>query len=961
MFSPGTASSVTIPLQGQSDDTQNILTQSGEDESLTKIIPNNEIDQDDYAISGPDEPTLDHFQNQVFLRKGDLVDLPTGSQPILAIFVRTVEDQNQYYTIRGEWTHMHAGQSQFAIPNFVHPNELNDLLPFLPARQIANDEIDRLQPMATNAPRGVGARVIKKMLLFQQTADDIFRENANRVNRAYEIAAPLSPNRVRLYKSLQEISLKVFQEHDASKISPEMMWVVHRSLLSSQNVVWDVMNYRHNPVYEIHPQQSLDDLNQVKKWMREFQEGVIEDGTEPSGPNPASKVMTRPQNPILTFVWKARITVEQSRRTRALSPSGGLGPSSVKVEPKEPETKSFRTVLLDSFDRNEQIILQYFDAWATCHIINRHTNLASLGPMILRAVGMYDGFALDQAVGFTFLQELGIHAPWENRTVHLLRNMTLPVRTRLSEETIQLRDEACRSLSEVVPRDAMKDFRKDWGELPVFCIDSVGTLDLDDGVSLQPIADDPSMFWVHIHIANPSAFLSPESAAARYAAQLSESVYLPECKFPMLPPAFTENHLSLTRNRPCITFSTKMTTNGAVVERQISHGVVHNVHRVSPRTLSRELGLGHEPQTACLLSVGGPFPADTTDQSHQTGNEGLAKSHVDILHRLLRLSETTHRRRTEAGARDIYSSVRGKGTYPHVRLSDITESSTVEDVKARRYEGDPAIVLETSTRSLEIVEKMVSDLMVLAGEVAAAWCSERNIPIPYRGILRNPEPASSPEDFRRVIIDPKVAKYGSAPTIDVLRYTKLLGISQASASPVEHVALGLPAYCKATSPLRRYVDIYTHWQIEAALRYEAETGASLIGSTDDSYLPFSRPQVEEYASTVRNRERKIAFTRNSSMRHWVTQALFRAFYFNEAPLPETFEVCIQRSDVQDKLGVAGAMEAYNFKVDVTKNALVDQEGGFQQGDRWECKLLTVNNYLMKGIVDPIRLIERDPR
>ncbi len=55
-------------------DTQNLVTQSGEDDSFTAIT-RDEVDDEDDVEFQPEETTPDIFAHQVFLRRGDLVEL----------------------------------------------------------------------------------------------------------------------------------------------------------------------------------------------------------------------------------------------------------------------------------------------------------------------------------------------------------------------------------------------------------------------------------------------------------------------------------------------------------------------------------------------------------------------------------------------------------------------------------------------------------------------------------------------------------------------------------------------------------------------------------------------------------------------------------------------------------------------------------------------------------------------
>ena len=267
------------------------------------------------------------------------------------------------------------------------------------------------------------------------------------------------------------------------------------------------------------------------------------------------------------------------------------------------------------------------------------------------------------------------------------------------------------------------------------------------------------------------------------------------------------------------------------------------------------------------------------------------------------------------------------------------------------------IAIKQRTDNYGPAQKMVSNMMVLAGEICANWCRDRNIPIPYRGIVRNPEPASSPELFKKEVIDVSVEKNGHASSRELMQYLRLLGRPAASTSPLQHFALGLPAYCKATSPLRRYVDLLTHWQVEAALRQEAKTGTSLIGNTDDSYLPFDRETMDEYAKVSLYQERKLRNAAASSRLHWIIQALFRAFYFKEAPLPETFKVTVLRI----YKGVPqGLLNGWEIRVHLQwVGPAASQAEAIKAGDLWEARISTIEPYLKRVHMEPIRLIKQD--
>ena len=848
----------------------------------------------------------------------------------------------------------------------MDPDDLNEILPYLPAEEVVEEKMERLQPIDVHAPRDAGAKVIKQLSHFNQTTDAVFRQHAARLSRLYEIIAPSGPLADRINMSLKDIAMKVLKIEDPSALTPPMMWAVHKAVTQCQNIKWDEMSYRQNPTFGILPQQSLKQISQVRKWVREYQESKVQETATASLSDTDSTLMKtrRSLNPIATFVEKARFAIQQSRQARSLSNTGLVGSSSTSVDIGNKDGLPYKEICVQEFNDNDKAIIHYLDAWTTSSYLNPKTNLAALGPMILRAIGMYEDFELNKLRGYSLLQELGVITPWENRTVHQLLNLNLPGHDSGSGVASRLLSDADREAKDFEPKDSMNGLRKDWGQMPVFCIDNAETLERDDGVSVELVDEDPSVCWLHIHIANPSAFITPDSAIARFAASLSETVYFPEKKYSMLAPQLTKDHFSLANNRPCLTFSAKVSVDGDVIEKRITPGIVRNVHYLTAEMVARGLGLirtDDESKTITVLTVGGRMPALPADYSDQTAEALIDPGYIKILQKMFELSEATFQKRVLAGARDSSRSFASQSratTVPKVYLGQTTiKPFRIEKKTVRQFEGDPIIALQRTEGDYSPVLSMINNLMVLGGNIAASWCSERNIPIPYRGILRNPEPATPPEVFQRQVLDPQIAKYGFPRLVDLIRYMRLIGQAHASDQPLEHLALGLPAYCKATSPLRRHVDMLTHWQIEAAIRHEAVVGTSLIASADDSYLPFSRAQVEEYAGGAIYREQRIRLAKTMSVRHWICQAIFRAFYFKEAVLPETFEVTTTFGKLR-RGWFPGILKSWNVNVQMKDSPAVARDGGWKAGDVWEAKLLEVDTYYRTLEMEPIRLIER---
>jgi exoribonuclease-2 len=100
---------------------------------------------------------------------------------------------------------------------------------------------------------------------------------------------------------------------------------------------------------------------------------------------------------------------------------------------------------------------------------------------------------------------------------------------------------------------------------------------------------------------------------------------------------------------------------------------------------------------------------------------------------------------------------------------------------------------------------LVAEMMVLAGEVAAGVGAAAGLPLPYRGQLPPVLPSAD-----------ELEALPEGPCRAVLLRSRMTP-SSSGVIPVPHAALGLNAYVQMTSPIRRYADVLTHYQLKAHL------------------------------------------------------------------------------------------------------------------------------------------------
>ncbi|KAL8786351.1 MAG: hypothetical protein Q9213_002848 [Squamulea squamosa] len=949
------------------------IAQSAEDDAASIFEAADNDSRDDLESVNPTGVDQEGDTDDLpFLRSGDVVDMSTLSDSMLAIFTRIVGTQAQFYNVQGKWFHRPIRKVFHVIPRMFSLEELEPILSYLPAEEIDNDALDKLHIMDASIPRSVGAKLLERLQAFHQASAKVYREHLERIDRVHSLVAHEWQRRE---MSLQEIASIVLQKTDMGDLTEVELYTIHKVLIKDSKFRPQAMaKHRNYPIWMVNPLNQLREYEKVKQWLRQHLEVVITQATSPG------EIATSTQrdndaarsNPVSRFVQKARNLIQTSRTHRKVTTYGSMGPSDRQVIPGPSNSDAvFSIATLRAFDAEERIIIEYLKDWVLSMNMPKVGTTWSLSPMLLRAIGMYEGFDLAEGTGSLLLRELGVIAPWENDAVYspLLR---LP--NKYDPQILQLWKNASSSVEAIIQsrehlEDSSAGFRKDWGNISVYCIDKAGAQEIDDGVSVEKINGQDTMFWLHIHIASPAAFVKPGSAIAQYAASLIETHYLPEKVYPMLKPELTQRHFSLANDRPVLTFSAKITSDGEILETEITPGWVRKIKRITPDQIRRELGFGTGAQSdACYTLMVGQHVA--REAPHASKDEPFSPFEIAELRTLHTLgSARRFRRNGRSGSTVTELAFASEVPRPEVYVQRGGMDLTYSPKCARRFLGDPTISWAVSENNLtaearsDEVNMFVTELMVMAGEIAANWCSERNIPIPFRGTIRNPSLITTPEAYKAQVLDPIMEEIGYVPATYRRAYNLLVGSSTLRSSPLPHALLGTQAYTKVTSPLRRYPDMLVHWQIQAALRHEAHHGqGSLIGSMDESYLPFSRAEMDALLPTVAMREQSYKSVLRWSATHWTMQLLHRAFVYKQAPLPSVFDVLVhtERAMLKDESGeTMGSIKQLNgINADLMEDDVSNRSGGYKLGDWWQARIERVETYRGRIKMVPIRLTER---
>ncbi|KAF9790706.1 hypothetical protein BJ322DRAFT_1104361 [Thelephora terrestris] len=401
--------------------------------------------------------------------------------------------------------------------------------------------------------------------------------------------------------------------------------------------------------------------------------------------------------------------------------------------------------------------------------------------------------------------------------------------------------------------DPLEALRHDFGYLPVYVIDDPSASELDDGISIEPIENQPDNHWVHVHVADPTALLPPTHILADRARELSESSYSAHGINQMLPRSkferFSLGHTAANKEpQQVMTYSFKVDRAGDLIDYKVQAAIVKNIHILTYDAVDAALG---------LPSVSPTYPFKLPDLSLPS-HRPIETRHTERLRLLLEVSSRmiANRARLPIFSFSLPSSeIRFANPIPaHLPSpSQQADLSTLRDLKL--YNGFPDMMYfvnspESSTRGSRA---MISEFMKAACRVASRFGVETGTPLVRR---HGAEPFGPDAAAIKKLIASR-DDYGIVDEYEAARCSVSLPRSVNTLTPKCHWSMGIPdgeGYVRVTSPLRRYADLVAHWQIKQAL----------LAMSDPARYPkgkrtvFGEEWLTQYARelTFRDRERK---------------------------------------------------------------------------------------------------------
>ncbi|CAG8492544.1 13435_t:CDS:2 [Ambispora gerdemannii] len=561
---------------------------------------------------------------------------------------------------------------------------------------------------------------------------------------------------------------------------------------------------------------------------------------------------------------------------------------------------------------------------------------------ILKPLKLYEGL-LDRDCAIQFMIDIGMWAPWENLSVYEtsmelnghgmskardeaikhslnlaknLINTRSPFRSnydKSKDSPLLIKSLPNLGAEEFYPRDICEEIRYDFGDAQVYTIDDIKAHEIDDGVSIErinPHESNSSGFWVHVHIADPSAYIHPDHQFAKDASRRVQTVYFPERVYPMIPAILSEKRFSLGVNaersdNSVMSFSIKLSNDGQILDYKVRPGIIRRIQKLNYDAVDTILSWDNIPggkEEAMSLRKNfyfHPRPISLCEdiKSNNDNTKRILKNSQKDLLDLQKLTLIHMRNRIKNGGFNF--------SLPSCNVS-VSPSplpiTTPNPNSPSEFSGLPIIETSLDRFSHSPSRLMVAELMIMAGRVASRYCAEHKVPI----IFRNQQiPNSIKVEKLLSQID---LNTGCLPPVTALKARSIMSSAEISTRPGHHWVMGiLDGYSKVTSPLRRYSDLVAHWQIKASLL--------------DMKPPFSTEQISQMLPHIQYRERESKKVDMRSTKFWVCMLIKRLSESNN--LPELS--CISLEDINGEKTAYGALVrefGINAKLKTSYNAKI---------------------------------------
>jgi len=748
----------------------------------------------------------------------------------MGIYLRETPGQStgDFLTPQGMVRRTHTARIAFALQSFLPREAVDTFVAYY--EKVEKFETERgavEQKQGIVSSRGVSTPLLEPVREFVLEAKAMYAERCRELEGLYQkLAHETEVRRV----TTGEAAGMVFGDDPGSA----EVYATHLALMGDGlRYVGDKGFHRITSRFRVRSKKDLEMVDSVTEWVRKS--SVVFD---------ARGFGSQAEGPMKDFIQRAKYLIDLSRRLRKTKPEQ----SGVQVERVE-----LPQMLWTPSDRKFiDFMKARMKSWGL-----QHTPIDGLVPYVLRETRRYPEKMLDGSCTYDFLTEIGAFSPWENMALQQ-DNQNIPGygmsrQADIDEARIKSFNES--RFEDLNLTDCLKGVRKDWGDMKVFCVDDATAHEIDDGMSIEKLSDTET--WIHVHIANPTAFLPPAHWISQVAENRVTTKYLDPHVFRMLPKPISDA-LGVRPGGTVLTFSAKTNTDtGEIIDYKIEPGTVNKVHRITYDELGRLLSIKQHPKR---ILTAGDIPAPRISDKGALSRL-TKKDNADLRH-LHKCYLALTRRRVRNGMISLRNV-----NYSYSISPEAATVSTGADLFAPNpilYRGYPGIQVTIDKQpELHGPGDMVAEFMILANTVLAQYAQKHRLPMPYRTLQYNPARPDLVLKFTHEIM-PTRDEYGVASrgVLDDLSTYMSVGFSRLTTEPGPHKLLGLPSgYVKGTSPLRRYSDMVAHWNIQAHLLSQP--------------LPFPLPALASALPTVDLKERMANFGINETRRFWGTACIHR--------------------------------------------------------------------------------------
>lgn len=387
--------------------------------------------------------------------------------------------------------------------------------------------------------------------------------------------------------------------------------------------------------------------------------------------------------------------------------------------------------------------------------------------------------------------------------------------------------------------DPMAKVRQDFGDTPVYCIDSETAHEIDDGIAIRKENDT---YVVTIHVANPTSFLKQDSALSKIAYSKGTTVYLPEGATMMLPDILAKvcglNGTGKTR-----TIAIEFALGAGNIDTYLN--LVKAGESMPGDAVARQVLEDIKGSATVKFYEVSNFPKGYTYKHVNTiledpknaeafaSNKMQPGTHEDNLFKLFHISSVLRHVRIGLGRGLEVSQERPK---VHVQYSgnELPDESSFQHVDggwqlAIPKKGKELAPVITVTREINQNEdsksqQLVSNFMIAGNFAGTIYAHKNEIPIIHRtqelglseGVMDQLHQLTNKAYTEKLTVEERS------------QYLRVMTSANYEVERKKHESLGLESYLNFTSPLRRYVDMVNHWNMqEFVLKGKVENAVNL--------------------------------------------------------------------------------------------------------------------------------------